>query len=58
MAGDNDNREHLGDGVYAHFTGYSVEISVNDHRNPPVASFEFDAVDRLKAFKDKHVKNK
>lgn len=55
MAQEHENREHLGDGVYVHFTGYSFEISVNDHRNPPVASFEPDAVDRLKAFRDKHL---
>ncbi len=46
-------REHIGDGVYVHFTGYNIEISVNDHRNPPVAYLELRAVDKLKEFKDR-----
>lgn len=29
--------EHLGDGVYASFDGYHVNLSVNDHRNHAVA---------------------
>lgn len=37
---ERERREHLGDGLYVYYTGYSYELSVNDHRNPPVAIFE------------------
>lgn len=29
--------QHLGDGVYASFDGYHINIAVNDHRNHVVA---------------------
>ena len=29
-------RDHLGDGVYVAFRNQQVEISVNNHLNPPV----------------------
>ena len=32
-----NNVTHLGDGLYATFDGYGIALSVNDHRNPPVA---------------------
>lgn len=51
-----ENTEYLGDGVYAKFTGYSIEISVNDHRNPPVVHFDLDCLDKLKRFKDRKLK--
>jgi len=47
----NENRDHLGDGIYVHFTGYSYEISVNDHRNPPVVVFENSSIEALNRFK-------
>lgn len=47
---------YLGDGVYAHHTGYSIELSVNDHNNPPVVVLELDMIDRLKKFSDKNKK--
>jgi len=28
--------DYLGDGVYAQFDGYSVSLTVDDHRNEPV----------------------
>jgi hypothetical protein len=31
------NVTHLGDGLYAAFDGWGIALSVNDHRNPPVA---------------------
>lgn len=34
---DTTNVTHLGDGLYAAFDGYGIALSVNDHRNPPVA---------------------
>lgn len=43
-------REYLGDGVYAVFTGHSVGISVNDHRNPPVVYLEPHVLENLVRF--------
>jgi hypothetical protein len=31
------NPQYLGDGVYASFDGYHVNLAVNDHRNHAVA---------------------
>lgn len=31
----NNTIEYIGDGVYAHFDGYSIGLGVNDHRNEP-----------------------
>ena len=45
-------REYLGDGLYVAFTGYSYELSVNDHRNPVVASFEANHIDNFVEFKN------
>jgi len=35
-------QDHLGDGVYVAFTGYGLELRVNDHRNPEVIYLEPD----------------
>lgn len=48
---ENGNRDHLGDGVYVHFTGYSYEISVNNHRNPPVVHLDNSIIDALNRFR-------
>lgn len=53
MQRDETNTVHLGDGAYAHFTGFSIELMVNDHRSIPVVSLELDAVDKLVEFKEK-----
>jgi len=50
---NNENREHIGDGVYLNFTGYSIEISVNDHRNSPVVHLELGMADKIKAFEER-----
>jgi hypothetical protein len=42
--------EHLGDGVYATFDGYGIELRVNDHRNDPVAYLEPAVVAELVRF--------
>lgn len=47
---DNDKRDHLGDGVYVYWNGYAVEISVNDHRNPPRVTLELEIIERLITF--------
>ena len=54
---DDKNLEYLGDGVYVRFNGYSFEISVNDHRNPPVVMMEDEVIDALVAFKEKCLKS-
>lgn len=43
--------DHLGDGVYVKYTGYSYEISVNDHRNPVVVEFSPEAIEAFMRFK-------
>lgn len=45
-----ENYAYLGDGLYVHYTGYSYDLSVNDHRNPPVASFEPEHIKNLTDF--------
>jgi len=50
---DRQRREYLGDGIYVYFTGYSYEISVNDHRNPFVVSFEDSELDAFIRFRER-----
>ena len=45
-----DKHEHIGDGVYAEFDGYGINIRVNDHRNPVAAYLEPDVLKRLVKF--------
>jgi hypothetical protein len=45
---------HLGDGVYATFDGYGLEIRVNDHRSPKVAYFEPSVVAAMGRFLEAH----
>lgn len=45
--------EHLGDGVYAFWDGFGVEIRVNDHRSPVAVYFEPDVVAALGKFLDR-----
>lgn len=49
-----EQHRHLGDGVYANFDGYGIEIRVNDHRSPMVAYFEPGVVANLSAFLAEH----
>jgi hypothetical protein len=49
-------QEHLGDGVYAEYDGYSVLLRVNDHRNPVVISLEPEVLRALVAFYERHAK--
>lgn len=62
MADDREDREYLGDGLYVHFNGYNYAISVNDHKNEPVAYFEPDHLEAFNRFaermKKKHSKIK
>jgi hypothetical protein len=41
---------HLGDGVYATYDGYGIELRVNDHRSPQVAYLEPQVVHALSRF--------
>lgn len=45
-----ENSSHLGDGVYATFDGYGVEIRVNDHRNDALVYMEPQVVQALGRF--------
>lgn len=45
-----ENPTYLGDGVYAHFDGYGINLSVNDHRNPPVVCIEPAVLEALNRF--------
>jgi hypothetical protein len=40
--------EHIGDGVYASFDGYHVNLAVNDHRNHAVALDPYVLADLIK----------
>lgn len=31
---------YLGDAVYASFDGYHIQLTLNDHRNPPMIAIE------------------
>lgn len=50
---ERERRVHLGDGLYIHYTGYSYELSVNNHMNYAVATFEAEHIDKFKEFKDR-----
>jgi len=43
------NQKYLGDGVYASFDGYHVNLAVNDHRNHVIA-LEPSVIDKLKEY--------
>ncbi len=47
---------HLGDGVYAKYTGYSIDLLANNNTDVPVVTLELDAIDLLKKFKDEKTK--
>lgn len=41
---------YVGDGVYAHFDGYGIALSLGDHRNPPVCHLEPEVFRKLVRF--------
>ncbi len=45
-----ENPTYLGDAVYAHFNGYSVELKLDDHRNPTVVTLEPEVLAALNRF--------
>jgi hypothetical protein len=47
---DEKNTEHMGDGVYATFDGFGLEIRINDHRSEAVAYMEPAVVAALSQF--------
>jgi hypothetical protein len=50
MTTHNDNIDYLGDGVYAHFDGYSIGLSVNTHRDEPAVWLEPQVLAALNQF--------
>lgn len=54
---DMKDREYLGDGVYVAYSGYDYQISVNDHRNPPVVYMTDSEIDALVRFRER-IKNR
>jgi hypothetical protein len=48
-----DHTEHLGDGVYATWDGYGIELRVNDHRSDSVAYLEPAVIAELSRFLDR-----
>lgn len=47
---DKNVTEYVGDGVYATFDGYGLEIRVNDHTNPIAVYFEPEVLQRINHF--------
>lgn len=47
MAGKTLDARHLGDGLYVRYDGYQIAISVNNHRNPPVAYLDMGVMDQM-----------
>lgn len=41
------NQTYVGDGVYAEFTGWSINIRVNNHENPIAVVFEPEVLQNL-----------
>lgn len=35
-----ENMDYMGDAVYAEYTGWSIDLRVNDHRNPVAVVLE------------------
>jgi hypothetical protein len=51
-----ERTRHIGDGVYATYDGYGLEIRVDDHRSPQVAYLEPETVAGLQRFLDDHAR--
>lgn len=47
---NNNTIDYIGDGVYAHFDGYSIGLGVNDHRNEPEVWLEPQVLAALNRF--------
>lgn len=50
------NITHIGDGIYAYFNGYSIELKVNDHRNPTVVVLDPGVLESLNNFYKQQLK--
>ena len=53
---DHSNKIYLGDGAYAIFTGYSIELAANHHENI-VLELELSAVEELFEWTKSQIKN-
>lgn len=49
-----ETTRHLGDGVYATFDGYGLELRVNSHRSPQVTYLEPSVVHAMSQFLQAH----
>jgi hypothetical protein len=49
-----ETTRHLGDGVYATFVGYGIEIRVNDHRSDVAVFLEPSVLEALQRFFAQH----
>lgn len=47
--------DHLGDGVYVHFSGYNYQFSVNSHENPAVFYMDDNVIDALIRFRERMI---
>ncbi len=52
MEDKNKHQEYLGDGVYASFDGYHINLAVNHHTNHAIA-LEPEVIDSLKNYFNK-----
>ncbi len=55
---DNNNHEHIGDGVYAEVDGYAINIRVGDHRSPILVVLEPAVMNRLNEFYKRKIEEK
>lgn len=45
--------DYLGDGVYAHFDGYHINLTTGDHRNPTLVALEPQVMSALKRYEER-----
>jgi serine phosphatase RsbU (regulator of sigma subunit) len=48
-----ENMVHIGDGVYAYFDGYQIELKVGSHEAPTVVYLEPQVLNNLNRFYSK-----
>ena len=41
---------YLGDAVYASFDGFHIQLTLNDHRNPPMIAIEYSVYRQLERY--------
>ena len=53
-----ERTSYIGDGLYVFYNGFSFELSVNDHRNPPCAVFEREHINHFIQFANRMIEKK